>query len=231
MAAAPSNGNSPSFWPLHTLLIVAVQCLLFYGSLDPLAYAMPLPISFDYLWAVITCIVGHANEAHLWGNLTTQLTLVAAFELSYGTSQTAAVFWSGGIFAASVEAVTYYVRGYETPGGLIGSSAAVYAILGAYLADLYYNFHERPPYARLALCTAWAFVPLEAFVSVVAPSSYVAHRAHLVGALYGILVGISAARNERLEYGERCARASAVSVATVLGLSVGALLLVSSIAR
>jgi len=194
MANRSSPWNEP-YVPVHTLFVTAVQIFLYYVGDVGLRFSLPIPVRPGTEWRLLTLVLVHADATHLWGNLLVTLTVGLLFEAIHGPVRTALVYWTAGLAASICEVLTW------TPPAvaLLGSSGAVFGLVGAATAHVLLNREPMAPHWRLWALLVVLVVGEEAYRQTFAPSSNVAYAAHAAGAIYGAVLGACVVRN--VEFG------------------------------
>ena len=194
--------------PVHTLLLSAVQLVVFWsdsGSFSALGFR-----SGDRRASIALALLVHSDWAHLANNLAVQVPVGGLFEALHGTFATAFVFWLGGVFGLSVQALV--MQGNVVLGG---ASPGCLALVSAFAGHLLVNWRETPfKWTAVALVSTYAVATV--VTAVVSPERNVAHVAHLTGLGHGVLGGAAAVRNYVQARWERPVRlaAGALAVAT-----------------
>lgn len=194
--------------PVHTLLLSAVQLVVFWS--DPGSFSALGFRSGDRRASIALALLVHSDWAHLANNLAVQVPVGGLFEALHGTFATAFVFWLGGVFGLSVQALV--MQGNVVLGG---ASPGCLALVSAFAGHLLVNWRETPfRWTAVALVSTYAVATV--VTAVVSPERNVAHVAHLTGLGHGVLGGAAAVRNYVTARWERPVRlaAGALAVAT-----------------
>lgn len=201
--------------PVHTLVVAALQVILYYVANTRETLAIAVPVAEGQEWRLLTLILAHADEVHLWSNTVALLLFGGLFEMANGSIATFVVYWGSGLFASAMEVVLWSRECVV----FLGGSGAVYGLIGALLGELLLNWNEayallepakgeRVSRCRrcLGACTTTtlrvATASLIAFVVVVegvlhfmSDTTGVARGAHFFGGVYGAAVALFAAHN------------------------------------
>lgn len=194
--------------PVHTLIVVFANVLLYYSMDTRNALALHVPVAAGDEWRLLTLILAHWDEWHLWNNTMALLVLGVVFESVHGPVRIAVVYWTSGLFASLAE-VALWSTG---PRIFLGASGAVYGLAAAYAAHLAINWTETP-FRLLGLLVVFVAVALELVIPLSDPQPNIAYAAHGFGALSGFVVALFAVRNFRVVPFERLITFGAFTVA------------------
>ena len=197
-------------YPIFTSTFVSTEILLFFTVDTPKVLGLGVPVQPGTEWKLVTLVFAHADSAHLLGNVIVTVSLVMAFEIAHGTLRTLAIFWIGGLVGSIAQVLLWDPR-YKS---LVGSSAAVFSVLGACLAHLVANLQETPLWPVWVLVASITVV-VEILTMIVDPLAHVAYEAHVFGAAYGAILGLAIVRNVRVWPWERWVARTSLLVATV----------------
>ena len=176
--------------PYHMLYISLINIVLFYGLRTFVPLALFVPMRGADLPRIVTLIVAHADEAHLWGNTIEILTLGVIFEIIHGTRCAAFVYWSAGIIG-SVSEIVLWDRSATF---FLGASSGVYGMLAAYVSHLIINFAETP-WKGIWTIVVIGLVIVEISLATMNPSPNIAYAAHGYGAIAGFVAALFTVEN------------------------------------
>lgn len=139
-------------------------------------------------WTLVTVFFAHELPLHLVVNLAILVAFGSRLEGRAGAGITSLAYALGGVLGALV--IVPYAGFIDWTGPVVGASAAVFAILGAYAAV---EPDERLFKAKIVHWFAAAFVANLA-MSVMSPAQSIGGPAHAVGLLAGFGLGRLAKR-------------------------------------
>jgi len=136
---------------------------------------------------LVSSLFIHYSFSHLLGNLGLLWVLAAGTEVSYGPARTAVVYFAAGVGGNLLSAVT------EESSCLVvvGSSGAIYGLIGLYTASLVVNFEKiRWPFMKLLalMATLAAVTGLQVASGAESAGAAVSHVSHVGGVLAGACV-------------------------------------------
>lgn len=167
-----------------SFLVVADTQSLGFDMLDP----QPLH--------ALTSLFAHASVAHLASNLVLQTLLGPFVECLHGHGPFFLVYFGAGLLAAASYRVYWRAFVDPRPTYLIGSSGAVYGLMGAYASHLLLNWSELPSrFFWLSVLLLTLVVDVGVFL--IQPTSDVAYSAHVGGGVAGLCIGLLVLRNVR----------------------------------
>ena len=172
--------------PTWTFIFIAACTIIFFAELaSPLfdSFAFVPTLAFKEPWRFVTSIFLHAGFDHLFFNMFALFMFGVYLESVIGHKHFVLLFFIAGILGN----VAYMLLSPASDVPAVGASAAIYGIMSM-LAILrpslivYVGFIPMPMILAAAVWTVMEFVGL--FV----PSD-IAHEAHLVGILIGVVYG------------------------------------------
>lgn len=204
--------------PVVVLSLSIAELVLFYAS-PALVYewAIRVPRRPGEAWQLLSCIFVHFDEIHLYSNLFVQIIVGITLEVLHGPVRTLIIYLGAGVIGGAFEALLTT----RSPVYIAGASGAIYGLIGAFGANLFFNWNEALyPYTWLLLFVAYFTFDIAYSLSV---QSTVALWAHYTGALAGLLFALAVARNIRVQWYEPLVRAAALAVDITLLVAVVAL--------
>ena len=209
----------PNRWycglPFVIITLSIMDVVIFYSAPElRMQWAIRVPPRQNESLHLLTYMFIHVNATHLYSNLVVQLFAGIALEILHGPFRVVVIYLCAGIIGGAFEAILTT----RAPIIILGASGAVYGLIGAYGAHLFYNWRETP----FALAAAFIFVAYFVFdvIQAVTTSSSIALTAHYAGALSGLLFTLAVARNLHAEWYEYWVRVSAIIVNIVLFMAV-----------
>jgi len=204
--------------PVVIISLSTIELILFYAS-PSLVYkwAIRVPHRPGEGWHLLSSMLVHFDEAHLLGNLFVQLGVGIVLEVLHGPLRVILIYVGAGIIGGTIESFLTT----RSPVYIAGASGAIYGLIGAYGAHLFFSWGESLyPYMWLFLFVAYFTFDIAYSLSV---ESTVALWAHYMGALSGLLFALAVARNIHNEWYERPVRILAIIIniaflATVIGI-------------
>lgn len=186
------------YFPFHISGVFAAILLIYYvtndGGRTSLSLRMP-PTAQDTLWwQFMSAALVHMDSYHMYNNLVLLLFAGGIFEVIHGPIPSVAVFWIGGSTGALFQSAWW-----GGPDGvhLMGASAGAYALVAAHIAHLCLNWKETPfrvPFFATIVC----YLTLTITFVIISPGYNIAHIAHWVGFIQGLLVGLITVQNIRV---------------------------------
>lgn len=198
--------------PLVIIGITIVDVVVFYGT-PALVYqwAIHVPPRSDEGWRLLSSILIHFDVVHLFNNIFVQIITGTTLEFFHGPIRVFIIYVCAGVIGGASEALLTT----RVPIYIAGASGAIYGLLGAFGADLFYNWNERV-YPWLWLLAYVGYFVFDIANSLTMDSTGIALWAHFAGALSGFLIAVAVARNIRIERCEPIVRSVAIIVAIVL---------------
>lgn len=158
---------------------------------------------------LLSYILIHFDAIHLYSNMFVQIIVGTVLEVFHGPIRVAIIYTTAGFVGGAAEAVLTT----KSPLRIAGASGAIYGLLGAFGADLVFNWNER----RFPLLWLLLFVAYFAFdIAYMDTNGAIALWAHYMGALSGLLYALAVARNIRIECYEPILRLTAIIIDIVL---------------
>jgi len=186
------------YFPFHILGLFLTIFTFFYviedGGRSTLSLRMPPTVEDTSWWQFLSVSLVHLDAYHMYNNLILLGLTGSIFELIHGPVPSIAVFWIGGTTGALIEAAWWNgLKGTR----LMGASAGGYALVSAHLAHLCLNWKETA--FRFSFLAAILFYVTITIIFAFISSEYtVAHTAHWVGFVQGLLVGFVTVKNVRV---------------------------------
>ena len=208
-----SSCQSDRRWsfPVHTLSVSVAAILLFYVPANK-GGNLALTVGDPEWWSFYSCQLVHTSADHLWYNLVLVLITGGLLEVMHGSVATLVSFWVAGVSGIYAEAVRL-----QDGTRLLGMSAAAYGTIGALAPHILLNWRETYTVFRIVWMISLVLVIVITVVEATSDERRnVAHTAHGIGFLQGILVGGVVLRNRRIERWECIVRV--VSFAGAVGL-------------
>ena len=205
-------------FPIVICFLTIVEVTLFYIAPDLVyRWALHLPPRDDEGWHLLSSIVVHFDTDHLLMNMFTQIVVGSLLEFFHGPFRVFIIYVCAGVIGGAFQlSMTTRVPIY-----IAGASGAIYGLMGAFGADLYFNWNERR-YPFFWLFAYVALFTIDMVDSFTKDSTGIALWAHYAGALSGLLFAIAVARNIRIERYESTVRF--VAMVTDIALLLGVLL-------
>lgn len=190
-----------------TYALTAVQILLFYAVDDQATrFGVTIPLVPGKETGLLSYVLAHVDEAHLWGNMLTQLIAGVLTEGFEGTLRFQIVYWTSGLAGALIQVLVFDPTPQRPSVTLLGASGAIYGIIFLGLSITIINCEAVWwPWLVIVLYLA-ALISQLALAFDETLSLQVATGAHLAGALYGVLVGLTIGKNLRVERWETWTR-------------------------
>lgn len=206
--------------PFAVILLTITQCVVDTAVPRSVQYtwgihAPPHPID---MVRVVSYMFAHADVGHLVGNMTVQLMAGIPLELLHGPFRFLGMYLYAGIIGGTIQALRWYPTEQSPYLIIIGSSGAVYGLIGAYASHLYLNWEESlyPTTASIVFLGYLLYDIVIAFLNRAAGNYNVALVAHYAGALGGMLLGVVVQRNIRIEKYETTVRRAALVIDVAL---------------
>lgn len=187
------------YFPLHTFVLSSAIVLIFYllptKEYDNLKLPIPSTIHDTKWWHFFACQLLHIDNYHLWNNVLILLTLGSIFEAIHGPITSIVVFWSAGAVGIMTESGWWAL----SPTYLVGSSAGAYALIGGYVSHLLMNWTETP-FRKLwvLLFTLCVTITIVFYIVDFENNRFIAHIAHGVGFIQGVLTANATVKNIRI---------------------------------
>ena len=198
MTACMSRFLKNCIVPFTSILLTTTIITLYYSNDKNVLgddLALHIPVTHDTpWWRFWSTSLAHVNQEHLWHNVIYLSTVGILFEIMQGSFSTLAVYCIGGLTGT----LTHVAFSNDKNQRLMGISASCYAILGAYLTHLVFNFCETP-YRIAWFALSIVFITTDILlVACDITEDNVAYFAHFGGALQGFLIGFLVIRNYRV---------------------------------
>lgn len=198
--------------PVVIIGITIVDIAIFYAN-PGLTYvwSIHLPPRREEGWHLLSSILIHFDAVHLYSNMFVQIIIGTTLELFHGPFRVLFIYTGAGVVGGACEALLTT----RVPIYIAGASGAIYGLLGAFAADLFFNWNERL-YPCLWLFVYICYFAVDIVNSLTMDSTGVALWAHYTGAISGGLFAIAVARNIRIERFEPLVRFVAIILDIVL---------------
>ena len=214
-----------SYVSYSTYILTIVQIVLFYSVSDQrtrFGWRVPLIAGREY--GVLSYVLAHVDELHLWGNMLSQLIAGVIVEGFEGTLRLQVVYWTSAVAAAGFEVALFTPTVARPSIVLLGASGAIYGITLVGLAIAILN--RRLVIFPCIIYTLYAFILLIQLLMLLDANAAqnVAHGAHFAGSICGLLVGLAIGRNLRVFAWEQTLKlisgiVAAIAILTVLFLA------------
>lgn len=140
-----------------------------------------------YVWQLITFQFLHAGFLHVFFNCLTLYFFGRALEIGLAPRHWLAIYFGGGIAGGLLHAVGSLVLPLNFPGGVVGASAGIASLIGAFA--YFYPQQEINLWFILRFPAKFFFIAAVIlslfFILVPAAGAGIAHGAHLGGLLFG----------------------------------------------
>lgn len=198
--------------PVATIGITILDITIFHTAPDLVyEWAIHLPPRSTEGWHLLSSMLIHFDTAHLYGNMVVQLVVGTLLEFYHGPIRVLVIYTCAGVVGGASEALLTT----RVPINIAGASGAIYGILGAFGANLFFNWNEQPC-PLLLLLVYIGYFAFDIVNSFTVDSTSVALWAHYAGALSGFLFAMAVARNIRIERYEAIVRLVAIIADIVL---------------
>ena len=196
--------------PVTIISFTILQVTLFYASPELIArWSIRVPPRRGEPVHLLSYILIHFDAIHLYSNMFVQIVVGIVLEVFHGPIRVAIIYTMAGVIGGAAEAVLTT----KSPLRIAGASGAIYGLVGAFGADLIFNWNER----RFPLLWLLLFVTYFGFdIAYMDTNGSIALWAHYMGALSGFLYALAVARNIRIECYEPILRLLAIIVDIVL---------------
>jgi len=202
--------------PVVILTLTVFDIAIFYSAPDLLyRWALHLPPRDHEGWHLLSSICVHFDTDHLYMNMFTQLVVGSLLEFFHGPFRVLTIYICAGVIGGAMQLLLTA----RAPIYIAGASGAIYGLMGAFGADLFFNWKERP-YPYFWLFGYVALFTIDAIDSLTKDSTGIALWAHYTGALSGLLFAIAVARNIRIERYEPIVRFVTMILDIVLLLAI-----------
>lgn len=198
--------------PIVILSLTIANVVIFY-LVPSLVYewAIHLPPRREEGWHLLSSILVHFDAVHLFSNMFVQVLIGGVLEFYQGPLRVFSIYVCAGAVGGAFEALLTT----RVPIYIAGASGAIYGLLGAFGADLFFNWNEWscPCGWLLVYICYFAFDVVNALAT---DSTGIALWAHYTGALSGLVFALAVARNIRVERYESIVRLLAIVFDTLL---------------
>lgn len=220
-----------SFWPppVFHIIVSIIQISVFAHYVrqecdeDNASLECPLsfhtPISFrpgcrEEAYRFLTYVFVHSGWGHLLFNIVIQLLIGIPLEMTHGMLRVGILYFVGGLAGSLGSSV------FDMMANVVGASGAVYAILGAHVANVIQNFNQMPfKWIRLALLVI--LITLDFTLSIYqryvnnSTKGKISYTGHISGFSMGLLLGSFVLRNLWVEWYEKYIRYTGLTIAIV----------------
>ena len=207
-------GSNRWFYGIPVVIIglTIIDIAIFYATPDLLyRWAIMIPPRPDEGCHLLSSIFIHFDVSHLFINMLTQIVVGTLLEFFHGPLRVLIIYLSAGVIGGACQSLLTT----QVPVAIAGASGAVYGLMGAFGADLFFNWNERP-YPYIWLLAYITLFTIDIVDSLTKDSSGIALWAHYAGATSGLLFGVAVARNIRIERFEQLVRFVAMVIDIVL---------------
>eukprot|EP00049_Salpingoeca_infusionum_P016672 m.342869 g.342869 ORF g.342869 m.342869 type:complete len:388 (+) comp16127_c4_seq1:68-1231(+) len=193
----------PIFILLFTIIEVIVYAIFLQYCIPPYEHPMSFsstlafrPACREQVWRFLTYMLVHASASHITFNCLLQVIVGVPLEMVHGPFRMLGLYLMGAIAGSLASSVV------NPTTNLVGASAAVYAIVGAHVADTFLNWKEMPfRWVRLAVLTVLVVTDLGLSISNYIKSKNdpttigVSYAGHLAGFMMGCTLGTMLLKN------------------------------------